>query len=333
MTTTQALTPPRRQGMIIHPALEPLRDYLAAHARLIGSALPEHVRRGTNPAAIIAYTLIEAAKVYKNERPLLKCSHESILRSVLLACEMGLRPGSQLGEAYLIGYGGECQMQPGYKGLQRLAYEAGAVERLAAYPVWEKEVEADRFDISWEPPSVAHRPLVIGERGKVIGAWAGGWLKGEIVTLEYMNAADLAKIRAQADSKGPSPAWRDWYEEQCRKSPLKRALKRVRMSVDASALARAIKADNLVESGQGQAELIIEGEVKLTPTEQEQADRAADAFQAAQQKHTIAARSEATGAALEDLTGAAGAPSAEEVARAEAADRAEQEKRDQRRGR
>lgn len=330
---TTAIAPPRQKGMIIHPALEPLRDYLAAHARLIGSALPDHVRRGTNPAAIIAYTLIEAAKLYKGERPLLKCSHESILRSVLLACEMGLRPGSQLGEAYLIGYGGECQMQPGYRGLQRLAYEAGAVDYLDARPVWEQDIVTGGFEISFQPPSVVHKALLTGDRGKVVGAWAGGWLKKEIVTLEYMNEDDLRKIRAQADSKVASPAWRDWYEEQCRKSPLKRALKRVRNSVDASALARAIRADNLVESGQGQGELIAEGDYRLTPQEQEQADRAADAFQAAQQKQQIAARSEATGAALDDLTGGAGAPTKEELERAYAADRAaEENKRTGRKG-
>ena len=76
------------------------------------TALPEHI----SPEKIKRIVMTE---FNKNPR-LANCTQNSILRSVMEACQFGLEPNSVTGTAYLIPYkrGGveECQLQIGYKG-------------------------------------------------------------------------------------------------------------------------------------------------------------------------------------------------------------------------
>ena len=54
---------------------------------------------------------------------LLRCTPQSVLRSLLVVTQMGLSIGGD--EAYLIGYGKDCTVVPGYQGLVTLAANSG----------------------------------------------------------------------------------------------------------------------------------------------------------------------------------------------------------------
>jgi recombination protein RecT len=49
-----------------------------------------------------------------------KCTPESLFRASLQAVELGLEPGGALGHAYLVPYGNQCTLIPGYRGLVEL---------------------------------------------------------------------------------------------------------------------------------------------------------------------------------------------------------------------
>ena len=86
--------------------------------------LPSHI----SPQKVQRIVLTE---VQKNPA-IMKCSKGSILQSVMEACSMGLVPNSIEGLAYLVPYGNKCQLQPGYKGLMKLAMQSGHLQRFGA---------------------------------------------------------------------------------------------------------------------------------------------------------------------------------------------------------
>ena len=299
MTTTTAMTRPTRTA--ISPVLDPMRAYLLANRDVISALIPERLRRAINAPMIIAQALAEIARPAKDlTLPLLKCEPETVLRSILLACELGLRPGSVFGEVYLIPYGKECTLQIGYKGLVRLVVESGALSEVFTEVVYAAEIASGRFRLSYSPAAVTHDPLLSGEKGEVAGAWAWGRLDGSSVSApEWMDAATLRQIRAQAESKGASPAWKAWETEMQRKAVLKRYLKRIPVPVDALNVSRAIAADN----GEGQRDLLLADLPSLTPEAVDAAARAADEARAQQERLAGRQRADASAGALEALTG------------------------------
>lgn len=353
---SQSLVPqqPPQRSPVIRDALAPLANYLRAHARLISAAIPPRLQAQVNAGAVIASVLIDVER----EPRLAECSPESLLRCTLLAVELGARVGAAFGEAYLVPYwnknaprpgGGkgcmEAQLQTGYRLLQRLAVECGAADSVPAHAVYAQEVEAARFDISLEPPAVMHKPIIIGKRGDLVGTWAAAKKNGQIIAIEWMHGEDLEKIERQArkkpgsDDERGAPAWDTWRDQMCIKAALKRMLKHVPAGIDDRMLRQAVLVDHRAETGQPQGDLLpIPAVQELPADDRGAAERAQAAVLAAQQQQALAARSEATGAALADLTGGAagadpGAPSQQELDRAFAGDREDQTKRDQRKGR
>ena len=57
--------------------------------------------------------------------------------AVMQSAQLGLEPGSALGQAYLVPYGKECQLILGYRGMIDLARRSGQVLSLNAYAVRE----------------------------------------------------------------------------------------------------------------------------------------------------------------------------------------------------
>lgn len=252
----------KTRAPVIRNVLIPMRDYLSAHSRLIGAAIPPRLQAQINAGAVIASVLIELER----EPKLLKCSPESLLRSTLMAVELGARVGAAWGEAYLIPYGQDCQFQVGYRLLQRLAYEAGAVDMLTAAVVGTKEIEQGRFDLTYAPPAVKHAPILMGTRGDIAGAYFVGYRRQQVVGVEWASKEEIERIRKAG--QGNTPAWRDWWEEMARKAVTKRGLKRIPVGVDATILQRAIHADNQAERGEPQ-------QAELLPLDLTQAEREA----------------------------------------------------------
>jgi len=198
-------------------SLSQCRDTLGVMENQMAMALPEHI----SPQKISRVIMTE---ISKNPR-LLKCTKESVLTSVMEACQLGLVPNSVQGLAYLIPYGTKCQLITGYKGLISLALQSG---RLAS--IWGRIVrEGDDFKYEeGTNPFIHHKPL-IGSRadkaGKVIGAYAIAKMKGgEDTQFEFLALLDIERVKARSSSGNRGP-WVDDYDQMAKKTAVRQLLK------------------------------------------------------------------------------------------------------------
>lgn len=197
--------------------------------------------QGLLPKHITAERMIRLAIHACESNPkLLLCSKASLLGALIEASEVGLEPIGVLGEAALIPYGKVATFQPMYKGLIKLARQAGNVIDIQAECVGEN----DEFDFYHATPHdvLHHRPSLRG-RGEWIGAWARAILpEGHIKMLYY----DLEKIeRIRMMSKEPNGMmWGNHWDEGAKKTVIKALCKTLPQSPE---LARAIDIDNRVE--------------------------------------------------------------------------------------
>lgn len=82
----------------------------------------------TAPPHIDAARFLElAARSCINNPKLLECTRSSLFTSVAEAATLGLDLDGVLGQAYLVPYGREATLVPGYKGIKELAYRSGKV--------------------------------------------------------------------------------------------------------------------------------------------------------------------------------------------------------------
>ncbi len=187
------------------------------------------VRYGVQPEALVRFTLHDMATNAK----LRECTPESILIGLLACAASGLEPGALKGEAYLVPFRNKGVMQatyiPGWKGLVKQVRRSREVVGITANIVREN----DLFDIDeGTANTVIHKPLLRGERGDVIGAYAIARTVGGHNEIEWMDRADLDKIRDMATKRGESFAWSDWPDQMARKTPIRRLCKRLPMGAD-----------------------------------------------------------------------------------------------------
>lgn len=174
-----------------------------------------------------------------------KCSFDSILRCTVQAAELGLEPGSAIGDAYLVPYKEECQLIPGYRGLIKLAYRSGHVSSVMASPVY----QGDTFEFEMGlNPKLRHVPNLEGERDPkmityfycVVHLTDGGYL------YDVMTKGDVDRIRAKSKA-GNSGPWVEHYAEMGRKTVVRRCLKYAPMSVE---IQKAIALDHAADTGE-----------------------------------------------------------------------------------
>jgi recombination protein RecT len=197
------------------------RDYLDARLEKIS----KWVTQGVRPEALVRFALMDIQTSDK----LRECSKESIYLALLACAVTGLEPGALKGEAYLVPFKQKAQFMPGWKGLVKQARRSSHVEAIGANVVR----EMDTFDLDLGTANtIIHKPLLRGDRGPVIGAYAIARMKGGHNEIEWMDIDDLKAIQKVAESRGASPAWRDWEDQMQRKSPIRRLCKRLPMGSD-----------------------------------------------------------------------------------------------------
>ena len=198
-------------------SLSQCRDTLGVMENQMAMALPEHI----SPQKISRVIMTE---ITKNTR-LLKCTKESVLTSVMEACQLGLVPNSVQGLAYLIPYGTKCQLITGYKGLISLALQSG---RLAS--IWGRIVrEGDDFKYEeGTTPFIHHKPLISSradKAGEVKGAYAIAKMKGgEDTQFEFLTLLDIERVKARSSSGNRGP-WVDDYDQMAKKTAVRQLLK------------------------------------------------------------------------------------------------------------
>lgn len=136
------------------------------------------------------------------------------------AIGISLNPAGQ--HAYLVPRDGAICLDISYRGLAKIATDAGAIKWAKVELVYEN----DKFE--WQGPAEApmHKADPFSDRGDIKGGYCIAKLPdGEILT-EVMPVDEINKIRdtskAYQNGKGP---WMNWYEEMAKKTILKRAYK------------------------------------------------------------------------------------------------------------
>lgn len=170
-----------------------------------------------------------AATEIRKTPELLKTTPESFLGAVMQSAQLGLEPGSALGQAYLVPYGNTCQLILGYRGMIDLARRSGQVLSLNAYAVR----EGDEFNYQLGlHPDIHHVPSCEADRVKkpITFVYAVATLRGGGYQFEVMSRAEVEAVKAKAKSKN---IWNNYFEEMAKKTVIRRLFKYLPVSIEA----------------------------------------------------------------------------------------------------
>lgn len=221
-TTTAPVAKPKTKAPII--VQQVLSDQFKKQLAL---AVPKHLN--ADRMARIAATEVRKNKALLNTEP------TSFLGSVMQAAQLGLEPGSALGQAYLVPYGNQCQLIIGYKGMIDLARRSGQVLSLNAYAV--REGDDFNFQLGLKP-DIHHVPRLEADRIKkpITYVYAVATLKGGGYQFEVMSRAEVEAVKAKAKSKN---IWTNYFEEMAKKTVIRRLFKYLPVSIEALEITNA----------------------------------------------------------------------------------------------
>lgn len=162
-----------------------------------------------------------------------KAQPMSIIGAAMVAATMQLQVVPTLGQAYLIPYGTQCQLQVGYLGILQLCQRSGQFRKILAAPVHEGEyISGDEFDEDY----VFDKKQKKSE--KVIGYMAKFELLNGFSKVAYW---DIDKVKAhatkfsQAYRAGYSSPWKSDFDAMAMKTVLKSILKYAPKSIEMQA--------------------------------------------------------------------------------------------------
>jgi recombination protein RecT len=216
-----------------------IAKYLEAQKPAIMAALPRNID-------VDRFTRIVLTAVRTNP-DLLSCDPMSILAATMQSAQLGLEPGSGLGEAYIIPYKREATFQMGYKGLVKLARNSGDVTSIWAEAVY----EGDLFRVVMgSEPKIEHVPDLNVPRGtfdNVVAVYAVARLATGDIQFAVMTKAEIEQHRNRY-SRGYSSAKSPWSDplgavEMAKKTVVLRLCKMLPLSAEVS---RAIASDGTI---------------------------------------------------------------------------------------
>lgn len=178
------------------------------------------------------------ARVMSDER-LRKCQRDSLVYAVQQIANVGLSLNPIKGHCTIIARWSEAEacflasFMPMYRGLVYLATQAGCSSVVA-----DVVYKADKFSVrrTSEGDFFEHDIAVTIQRDTVENPCMGGYCAARMPNgerkVEWVPIDDLVKMRAQSDSylgkdgnPNPNSPWVKWFDEQCKKSAIKRASK------------------------------------------------------------------------------------------------------------
>lgn len=215
------------------------------------------------PKHLTPERLIKIATSAASRNPdLLDCSSESVLLAVVQAATIGLEPNTPLHHCALVPFKNkhngkkEAQLVIEYRGLLQLAYQSGEVTVIYADVInandeWAVEKGTNK--------RLYHKPCVVGDPGPPVAFYAVVKFKHGGDDFCFMTKAQVDKIRDAAPGKD-SDAWVNHYEEQGKKTAVRRLSKTMPMSQDKSGttFARAANLDDTPARDDAEMSAIID---------------------------------------------------------------------------
>ncbi len=165
----------------------------------------------------------------------------SVLLAVKAGINLGLSFDATRGECYLIPRGNMCTFLPGYRGLLRLAYNAG-VKNMSAHCVY----EGDDFEywIDENGPKLKHAPRFIGDRGKLMCAYSMATLPDGSKSLCVLSLSEIEKAKKSAQT---TMVWNAHNEEMTKKTVLRKHCKTLPLSTTDEKIQRLNRALDIEE--------------------------------------------------------------------------------------
>jgi recombination protein RecT len=174
----------------------------------------------------------------------------SVQFAMINVASTGLTLNPAYGYAYLVPRDGQILLDISYKGLIKIATDAGAIKWVRAECVHEQD------DFTYYGP--AKEPTIVTNpfkpRGEIVGAYCiAKTVDGDILT-EVMDLEAILKIRDASTAytrgtPGKRGPWEAYFAEMCRKAVIKRARKTWPYSDQNERLSRAIDIANQAEGG------------------------------------------------------------------------------------
>ncbi|MBO4640833.1 MAG: recombinase RecT [Treponema sp.] len=202
---------------------------------------------------------------------LVRCSKESIFRSLKEAAAYGLELNGMLGQAYLIPYNEKgvmtAHLQCGYKGLIALARRSNTIKTIAAEAIHENDI----FDCELASGrSIHHKINIFKERGEVVAYYCLVELANGGEQFKVMSKKEIEKHRDKFSKaynpKDPNNIWNKNFDAMALKTCVIQALKLCPISIEAmDAVAKEEKDD--IKDFSEQVEYTISDEVPETKEE------------------------------------------------------------------
>lgn len=172
---------------------------------------------------------------------LLNADRRSLYSSCMDAAQLGLVVDPILGEAYLVVFKGRVQLIVGYKGLLKLARQSGEISSIDVDTIHEHD------QVTLRAGDISEFTIETNwmDRGEIIGAYAIAHFKDGGIQRSIMTLQQIEAIRKAAFS-GNSPAWKNHYGEQCKKTAFRRLAKMLPMSTEAQ---KALDLEDAVDDG------------------------------------------------------------------------------------
>jgi recombination protein RecT len=174
-----------------------------------------------------------ALQIINKSEQLQKCTKESLISAVLNIANTGLTLNPVMKLAYIVpryvrGVGMEACLEPSYQGLVKLLTDTGSVTSITANIVYEN----DEFSYELGTAQSVRHVQKLGNKGKVVGAYAVATLHNGVKMVEVMDIEELNAIRdtsesykAFVDGKIKACVWNTYPTEMYRKTTLRRIVK------------------------------------------------------------------------------------------------------------
>lgn len=188
-------------------------------------ALPSNVKpEAFRNAAIVAV---------QDNPEILRCDTASVMKSIRTIAAAGLVPDGR--EAAIVPFKGTAQAMPMVFGLIKMARRSGDVRDIRAHIVYQKELDDGLFSyVVGDEERLEHKPILFGEKGPAVAAYAIARLKDGTIVREFMDSTQIEKVRKsspqQRKHNEPSGIWLQWTDEMWKKTVIRRLCKRLDLS-------------------------------------------------------------------------------------------------------
>lgn len=174
-----------------------------------------------------------ALTAYNSNPKLQACEPMTFIAAMMQSAQLGLEPNTPLGQAFLIPYKvgkvDKVQFQIGYKGLLELAHRSGKIKTLYAHEVREN----DEFEIDYGlVQKLIHRPLLKGNRGKVIGYYAVYQLEPSGYNFTFMTKDEVMDHGKKYSNSFEGGIWETEFDSMAKKTVIKKLLKYAPLSIE-----------------------------------------------------------------------------------------------------